>query len=278
VPPSTDESIDILMVTHDRPVFTRLSLDRLLSTCDESMRVWIWHNGEHEETLELVRSYLDHPRVHQFHHSVENTGHRGLWKPIDWLLEGSTGGYLSKVDDDCLVSSDWAAVLRQAHRDVPELGVVGCWRFPPEDFRPDLAAPKIETFAAGHRLLRNCWVEGSGFLMKRECVVGAGLLREAMGFPTYCIHLAAAGWVNGWYYPFVHQEHMDDPRSSYWLPQPQRLAATVTTTPAVAKAGPPQVERVQRIRRRAVGVQEASIDPRHHLNPIRRAARLALRA
>ena len=183
MPPSSDDSIDILMVTHDRPVFTQRSLDRLLSTCDESMRVWIWHNGEHGETLELVKSHLGHPRVHRFHHSVENTGHRGLWKPINWLLQGSTGGYLSKVDDDCLVHRDWAAVLRQAHRDVPELGVVGCWRFPPEDFRPELAASKIETFAARHRMLRNCWVEGSGFLMKRECVVSVGLLPGGDGLP-----------------------------------------------------------------------------------------------
>ena len=119
-----------------------------------------------------------------------------------------------------------------------------------EDFRPELAASKIETYAVRHRMLRNCWVEGSGFLMKRECVVSNGLLPGAMGFPTYRIHLAAAGWINGWYYPFVHQEHMDDPRSSYWLPQPQRLAATASTILAVAKAGPREVERVQRIRRR----------------------------
>ena len=60
------------MVTHDQPDYLRLSLPRLLETCDERMRVWLWHNGTHEETLELSRSFADDPRVARFHHSVEN--------------------------------------------------------------------------------------------------------------------------------------------------------------------------------------------------------------
>ena len=46
-----EQSIDILMITYNRPEYTRLSLERLLATCDESMRVWVWHNGTDEETL-----------------------------------------------------------------------------------------------------------------------------------------------------------------------------------------------------------------------------------
>lgn len=202
--------IDILMITHDRPAYTRLSLPRLLETCDESMRVWLWHNGEHGETLDVVRELANHPRVHEFHHSREN---RMLREPTNWLWQHAEGEYLSKVDDDCLVPHGWAQKLRKAHEDVPALGVVGCWRFCDEDFNPSHAADKITPLPGGHQVLRSLWVEGSGYLLKRACLDQVGLLRRKESFSRHCIRIWAAGWLNGWYYPFLYQEHMDDPRS-----------------------------------------------------------------
>jgi len=209
----SDTSIDILMITYNRPEYTRLSLERLLDTCDGEARVWVWHNGMHEETLEIARSFQTHPRFHRFHHSLENVC---LTEPTNWLWSESSGAYLSKVDDDCLVPENWLSVLRQAHCDIPKLGVVGCWRFPNEDFDEALSRKKIVSYGQ-HQLLQNCWVEGSGYLMKRECVDQQGLLKERQSFTSYCIHLAAKGWVNGWYYPFLYQEHMDDPRAEHSL-------------------------------------------------------------
>src|SRR5690606_13314922 len=74
---------------------------------------------------------------------------------------------------------------------------------------------KIKTFSGGHRVMQNCWVEGSGYLMRRQCVTEQGLLREGVSFSRYGIDLARRGWVNGWYYPFLYQEHMDDPCSRH---------------------------------------------------------------
>jgi hypothetical protein len=250
-----DDSIDVLMVTHNRPGFTAVALERLLATSDERMRVWLWHNGEHAETLEVVRAQLAHQRVAGFHHSVENTGLRGLWKPTNWLFEQATGAYVSKVDDDCLMPEGWADVLRAAHRDVPELGAIGCWRFRPEDLEPSLARDKIQRFGA-HRLFRNCWIEGTGFLMKRSTVERFGPIPAGMSFPTYCKHLGLAGWIHGWYYPFLHQEHMDDPRSPYWTLEPERDTRPGRHAPEA---------HVRLIRTRALQVQRSSLDPARHL-------------
>jgi len=203
-------TIDLVFITYNRPEYTKLSLKRLLDTCDESMRVWVWHNGTDEETLEIVQSFQDHPSFFKFHHSIEN---KKLNEPTNWLWTHAKGDFLSKVDDDCLMPYDWANVLRKAHADVPEFGVIGCWRFPKEDFIPELANKKIRQLTGGHRLMQNCWIEGSGYLMKRECLKVNGLLRSAETFTDYCIRLANKGWINGWYYPFLYQEHMDDPRS-----------------------------------------------------------------
>ena len=198
------------MITYRWPSYVAQTLPRLLATCREDVRVWIWHNGEDEQTLKVVRSFATHPRVAAFHHSPDN---QRLRAPTNWLWEHATGEFLGKVDDDCLVSDGWVELLRRAHDDEPALGVIGSWRFPDEDFVPSVAAAKITTVGGGHRLLRNPWVQGSGYLMKRRCVEDNGLLRDGQSFTSYCIELAAMGYVNGWYYPFVREEHLDDPRS-----------------------------------------------------------------
>lgn len=204
--------IDILMITYNRPRYTRLALGRLLETCDESMRVWIWHNGEHAETLEVVRRLADHPRVHEFHHSREN---QRLLAPTNWFWSRAPGAYLSKIDDDNLMPDGWAQTLRAAHEAEPSLGVIGCWSYRPEDHRPELAERKVIDLPGGHRLLQNCWIAGTGHLAKRACVEQGGLLREGQTFTQWCVRLAARGWIHGWYYPFLYMENMDDPRSEY---------------------------------------------------------------
>jgi glycosyltransferase involved in cell wall biosynthesis len=206
--------IDILMITYNRSHYTDLSLTRLLETCDESMRVWVWHNGSHEETLSVVRSKQGHPNFYKFYHSMEN---KKLREPTNWLWSRSNAEYFSKVDDDCLMPYGWANTLRKAHKDNPNFGIIGCWRFPDEDFVRNKAEKKIVECNYYHRIMRNCWVEGSGYLMKRKCVDNLGLLRNGQSFTNYGIQLEKAGFINGWYYPFLYQEHFDDPRSRHTL-------------------------------------------------------------
>jgi GT2 family glycosyltransferase len=260
---SDRSSIDVLMVTCDRPEYTRRSLRRLLESGDETMRVWVWHNGNDAATLAVVRSMQDHPRFHRFHHSPRN---RLLRVPINWLFENARGELVSLVNDDCLVSEGWAHTLRQAHEDVAELGVVACWHFQTEDFIPRLAEKKVRAFAGGHRLMVNPWVQGSGIMLKRRCVGAIGPLpAKDRGMTAYCIRLAAQGWVNGWYLPLVPIDHMDDPRSPH----------TMLRTNDDLAAHPPLSARfrntrtiddwLEHLRRSARMVQEAPADPRLHV-------------
>ncbi|MCC6222819.1 MAG: glycosyltransferase family 2 protein [Thermoleophilia bacterium] len=250
------------MVTFNRPRYTQLALTRLLESCDEAMRVWLWHNGTDEETLELVRSFAGDARVHRFHHSAEN---QRLRQPTNWLWENARGEFLAKVDDDCLVPDGWGPTLRQALRDAPGLGVVGCWRFREEDYVPELAERKIRPLPGGHRILQNCWVQGSSYLMRREAVERQGPLGPKESFITYCKRLAYAGWLIGWYVPFLREEHMDDPRSPYSLVasdedllRQRPLTAERFGTETVAA-------RISLIRAFAVTCQAASVDPRQYV-------------
>lgn len=267
---------DVLMITYNRPDYTRLALSELLDRSSPSTRVWVWQNGDDPETLAVVESFR--PRLFRYHHSKENAR---LTRPTNWLIENARGAYLAKVDDDCIVPRQWDVKLSQAHADEPRFGVIGCWRFPEEDFVPELASRKIQSFAGGHRLLVNMWVEGSGYLMKRACVERLGPLREGRSFTDYCIEIGRSGWINGWIYPFLYQEHMDDPRAEHaGLRTDADLAHRLPLS--AARNGVQTIEAwVAQLKRSARTAQKAPIDPaywspfrrrvRHALNSLRRA-------
>ncbi len=266
---------DIVMITYRSAGYVHLSLPRLLDTLGPDDRVWLWHNGDDEATIEAVRPYRDDSRVARYHHSRENVR---LREPTNWLWTNSDATYVSKVDDDCLVSPGWLDTLAAAHEDNPEFGVIGSWRHPPEDFRPEAARKKIQTFRGGHQLLRNPWVQGSGYLMPRKWVLSHGSLREDDSFTTYCLRLASAGAVNGFYYPFIGEDHMDDPRSAHTLIRSDE--DLLDRMPLSARAlGVTTVEQwTDQLRQSALVLQTASVDPRAHLGWRRRVRGLRRRA
>jgi Glycosyl transferase family 2 len=266
--------LDILMVTYDQPDYLKLSIPRLFETCDDDMRVWLWHNGTDEETLELSKSFAADPRVGRFHHCPENAP---LREPLNWLFTESTAPYFSKVDDDCLVEHGWAQTFISAHEDVPQFGAIGCWRFEDEDFDPELAEPKIGEFPGGHKVLQNYWVQGSGFVMKRACIDRYGLIKPKQSFVNYCVDLAVKGWVHGWYYPFVREEHMDDPRSPNTRFRTdedlqQRLPLTARLNGATTVEAWTDV-----VRRSARASQAAPLDPAYFVGWARRRRHALIR-
>lgn len=260
-PSTRSHSTDVLMITYNRPEYTRRSLTRLLSTCDEATRVWIWHNGNHEETLELVRSYESHPCVERLYHSPEN---KRLRVPTNWLWENATGDFLSKVDDDCLVEPGWLQKLANAHQNHPALGVLGSWRYLDDEYLPEVSEPKMKDLGGGERVLQNLWVQGSGYLMKRQCFLDQGPIPPGQNFTRYCIRLAERGYVNGWYVPFIREEHMDDPRSPYNCllsdaDLMKNLPLSAATNAVQTLAGWDA-----QLRRSAVRAQSASLDTRQY--------------
>jgi glycosyltransferase involved in cell wall biosynthesis len=254
--------IDILMITHNRPAYTALSLGRLLETCDETTRVWIWHNGEDRETLDAVKPFLSDSHVYRFHHSPENVK---LTIPTNWLWKGADGEFLSKVDDDCLLPDGWVQTLRSAHQNYEGFGILGCWRFRDEDFVPELANRKIREFPGGHQVLENFWVQGSGYLMKRRCVETQGLLRPGQSFTGYCIDLALKGYTNGWYYPFIPEEHLDDPRSPLSALKDDKDFQERMPLSAARTGARTIGEWQDQIRQEARSVQAASVDPAYYV-------------
>jgi glycosyltransferase involved in cell wall biosynthesis len=252
---------DILMITYRSAAYLPLSLPRLLNTCGDRDRVWLWHNGDDEETLETLRAYQQDARIERFHHSRENVK---LRTPTSWLWSESGANYVSKVDDDCLVTPGWLDTFIAAHEANPSFGVVGSWRHPEEDFRPDLASRRIRTFEGGHQLMLNLWVQGSGYVLPRSRVKRLGLLRNDESFTGYCIRLARDGAVNGFYFPFVAEDHMDDPRSPHTLIATNEDLRRRMPLSAQANGVRTIDDWVEQLRRSAVILQSAPLDLRQY--------------
>lgn len=252
---------DILMITYRRAGAVKLTLPSLLSTLSPDDRVWLWHNGDDEETLAAVREHAGHPLVARFHHSRVN---EKLRVPTMWLWENATGAYLSKVDDDCLERPEWLDTFRSAHEANPDLGAVAGWRQYPDEFIPELALPKIVDLAGGHRLMKNLWVQGSGYLVKRAHMVRTGPLPADGSFAKWCMSLARTGAVNGYYYPFLFEDHMDDPRSEFTLMRTDEDLIRSAPLSAVRNDVRTVAEWNARRRREAVVIQSASTDLRDY--------------
>ncbi len=266
-----DALTDILMITHNRPEYTALSLPALLDGCDARTRVWIWHNGTDDATRAVVRSFSHHDRIGRIHYSETN---EKLRAPTNWFWQESTAPYVGKVDDDCLVPPGWSTVLRNAHEDEATLGVIGCSRLRREDIVDELVERKLVRFDSGHAVMRNAWVAGSGYLMKRTCITKHGVLREGESFSDYCIRVARAGWINGFYHPFLFEDHMDDPRSAHTHYRTDADFQRLRPLTADGYGAKTLDDWSAGIRRNARLIQEAPVDARQFSGWRRRLQRL----
>ena len=130
----------------------------------------------------------------------------------------------------------------------------------------------------GHRVLKNCWIAGTGHLIKRRCLEdGGSALAEGQTFTNWCVHLAARGWIHGWYYPFLYMENMDDPRSPLTqLRTEDDFRANKGLSPT--RFGVTSLEELRaRQTQLALEVQTCSTNPWHYIGWQGRARRLMSR-
>jgi len=263
--------MDILMITYNRPSYTALSLPRLLDTCDETMRVWVWHNGTDKRTLDVVRRYLNHPRVYRFFHSTTN---KKLREPTNWFLDEAEAPVLAKVDDDLIMPSKWGQRMCAAHQSNPKVGVLGTWPFFREDIRPKIAEQKVMRLAHGDSLMLNCWVGGGGVVVKKNVIKDIGFLGPNESFPHWMKRACSRGHLVGWLYPFIIAENCDDPRSQYCM---MKTDEDVSKHSWLSKTEDKKTiaDVVQNIQKQAIEVQQAPYDIGRYIGPRSYVYRLA---
>jgi glycosyltransferase involved in cell wall biosynthesis len=202
--------IDLIFIAHNRLDYTKLALASVLADPLEEFRLTIWDNGSTDGTREYLSSVND-PRIVEKVFSEENLGLRGA---VNYLFSKSSADLVGIVPNDLLVTPGWTRPLAQAHADVPEFGLLGCWHLGKEFFDESRARHKIQRYGH-HQILRHPWTGGAGGLVKLKAVRECGLL-ESDGTPGYWRRMAMKGYVNGYYFPLVYVEHMDYPWSEHF--------------------------------------------------------------
>jgi len=205
-------TVDLIFITYNRLEYTKLALASLLADPTEEFSLTIWDNASTDGTVEYLKNEMSDKRMANIIFSKENVGQIAA---VNQVWSRSKADLLGKLDNDCLVTPGWTRILAQAHEDIPQLGVVACWHFPPEDFDYERAKHKIHTFN-GHRIFRHPWTCGTGLLVKRNTFERFGAI-QGKGTTKYWLKIALGGYINGYYYPFIYQEHMDDPKSKHCM-------------------------------------------------------------
>jgi glycosyltransferase involved in cell wall biosynthesis len=202
-------TVDIVFITYNRLEYARLSLPALLADPTEEFSLTIWDNGSTDGTREFLSS-VDDPRIIRKVFSKENVRLHGA---INQIVRESSADLLGVVLDDLLVAPGWTHPLVQAHADVPEMGMLGCWHLAPEEFDYKRAMHKIQKFGR-HEVLRHPW-GGVPYLIKLKTLRDFGPLQSSRT-TGYWIQMALKGYVNGHYVPPIHVDHMDYPWSKHF--------------------------------------------------------------
>jgi len=203
-------NIDLVFITFNRLQYTKLALPALLADPTEEFRLTIWDNNSRDGTREYFSSVQDR-RIVERVFSNENVGLRGA---INYLFSKSSADLVGIVPNDLLVTAGWTRTIAQAHADVPEFGLIGCWHLGEEFFDEARARHKIQRFKR-HQILRHPWTGGAAGLVKLKAVRECGLL-QSNATPAYWKRMALKGYVNGYYFPLIYAEHMDYPWSKHF--------------------------------------------------------------
>jgi glycosyltransferase involved in cell wall biosynthesis len=226
-------NIDLVFITYNRLDYTKLALVSILADPTEEFSLTIWDNASEDGTQEYLKNEISDPRIQDIILSKENVGQTAA---INEIWGRSRADLLGKLDNDCLVTGGWTRTLAQAHEDIEKLGVVACWHYFADDFDYERARHKIQTFGK-HRILRHPWTCGTGLLIKRKTFEEFGPISDK-DTTSYWLKMAIAGYINGFYYPLIHQEHMDDPKSKYsMLKDEQSYQAAKKVTFNINKRG-----------------------------------------
>jgi GT2 family glycosyltransferase len=267
---STNSKIELVFISHNRLEYTKLALESVLADASEEFSLTIWDNASSDGTAEFLSSEVNDSRISDIVLSKQNVGQIAA---VNTIWGRSNADLLGKLDNDCLVTPGWTRMLCRAHSDIPKLGVVACWNFFPEEFDYERAKNKIQTFGK-HRILRHPWTCGTGFLMKRDTYLRFGPVREK-STTRYWLELALAGYINGFYYPLIYQEHMDDVRSKHSRINKMDFKEAYKYAPAVQDGQIKDLDHYNRLHKKIVeNILTGPYEPKYYIGWRARLRRL----
>lgn len=214
----------VMMPTYNRLEYTRLALEGLLAQdYPGEWQLVIWDNGSTDGSVDWIRQRtrgLSHVRV------IEWPCNRGVVFPMNevWGAD-KRAELLAKVDNDTLVPPDWLRLLAEWHLASDRWGVLSGFHFRQEGEAQ--AEDRWMCRFGGRQVLRQPHVGGCAIMLKREVYERFGPIAHRTGDPErpfmdfgwtfYQEALHAAGWINGYAWPAIHVDHMEDTRSEHCI-------------------------------------------------------------
>jgi O-antigen biosynthesis protein len=217
----------LLMVTYNRLEYTRQALEAVLKLDYPNVQLVVWDNASTDGTLDYLRqrlSGIEHARL------IASPTNRGVVWPMNevWRSDPSAA-LLAKIDNDTLVPPDLLTRLAECHARHDRFGVLSGFHFRQEgealaeDFR-------VKSFG-DVRILPQPYVGGCAVMVRRRTLDELGPIdcqpRAASapfmdsGWTAYQQRMTAAGYINGYPWPPIHVEHMEDTRSAYCIRSPE---------------------------------------------------------
>jgi len=251
--------IDLIFIAYNRLPYVKLTLPTLLDDPTEEFSLTIWDNGSTDGTREYLSS-VDDPRIVRRVFPHQNAYLHGA---VNDLVSSSSADLIGMIFDDILVTPGWTRPIAKAHADVPEFGMIGSWHFPPEDFDYELAKWKIQKFGQ-HRVLRNVWTGVGAGLVKVKTMRECGPLKSSRT-TYYWVQMALRGYINGYYFPLILADHLDDPRSPHSRIKSEEDFQREPPMTAKCRGVSSFDEWVEFCQKDSIVIQTASIDPKQYV-------------
>jgi 2-polyprenyl-3-methyl-5-hydroxy-6-metoxy-1,4-benzoquinol methylase/GT2 family glycosyltransferase len=224
----------LLMVAYNRLEYTRLALEAVLKLDYPNLNVIVWDNASTDGTVEYLRERLGAERHRG--RSLQNAPqltfipspmNRGVVFPMNEVWSSDPEAeLLAKIDNDTLVPPELLKRLAESHLRSNQFGVLSGFHFRQEG--EALAEEhRIKTFD-GVRVLPQPYSGGCAVMIRREVFERIGRIgcrsdgpngRPFMdsGWTAYQQRLTQEGFVNGYPWPPIHVDHMEDTRSLHCI-------------------------------------------------------------
>lgn len=213
----------LLMVTYNRLEYTRLALESVLKLDYPNLHIVVWDNASTDGTVDYLRqrlSGIERARI------VASPTNRGVVWPMNevWWSDPAAE-LLAKVDNDTLVPPDLLTRLSECHARHEGFGVLSGFHFR-EEGEALAEDHRVKSFG-GVRMLPQPYVGGCAVMIRRRTLIKLGAIEcqphsasgpvMDSGWTGYQQRLTAAGFINGYPWPPIHVEHMEDTRSRYCI-------------------------------------------------------------
>jgi|GEM_PF-3387821 len=213
----------LLLITYNRIAYTKHCLEALLGVDYPHLEIVIWDNASSDGTQKYLQEKTNGIVNLSLHLSNTN---EGVIRPMNevWSSHRSAE-ILAKLDNDTRVPTDWLRRLIPCHLASEKLGVLSGFHFREEGEK--IAKETDILTLKNQQVLKQMFVGGCAITIRRELFEKFAPIPEARpaadgpfldsGWTQFQQRLGDAGYFNGYPWPAVHVDHMEDTRSPFCI-------------------------------------------------------------